>query len=287
MNFLNFNGNNNLKSSLNALEKQNRMPHAIIINGGNLESRNQLASHLAMWAVCSQEEKPCYSCKNCLNAESKSHSDIYFAKGEGKTNIYNKEELNKIIKDSFIKPNQADRKVYILEECDRRFPIISQNAFLKTLEEPPQDVLFIMTCENSNVLLSTILSRATVFTLEREEEINSETLSLAKEIALGIVVSSELELLKATYKLNTRDLSIEVLSYVISLLRDGLAVSVGSTPVTDADTATRLCKKLTKTQYLKLIEITQDAIRKISQNVSLKLISTWLCGEYRRISWQR
>lgn len=287
MNFEKFSGNEALKIALDAIENQNRMPHAVIINGGTEESRNAVAEHLAVWAVCSGENKPCHNCKNCINAEAKNHSDIYFAKGEGKTNIYNKDELKKIIYDSFVKPNQADRKVYILEECDRRFPVISQNTFLKTLEEPPQDVLFIMTCENSNTLLGTILSRATVFSLESESKINVESLELAKEIALGIICPQEYELLKSLGKLTKREVFIETMETVVMLLRDGLAFSVNAEPVTDRETAQKLCKRLTKTQYLKLIEISNDAVKKVSQNVSLKLLSTWLCGEYRRISWQR
>ncbi|MGN1131119.1 MAG: hypothetical protein ACI4Q8_07170 [Ruminococcus sp.] len=288
MNFIGFQGNERLKASLNSIEKQNRMPHVIIINGGTEESRQELSIHLAMWAVCnSNGERPCGECKNCINAKAKAHSDVYFAKGEGKTNIYNKDEINRIIRDASIKPNQADTKVYVLSECDRRFPVISQNVFLKTLEEPPQDVLFILTCENSKVLLSTILSRATVFTLESKTEINQELLDIAKEITLGIISKSEIQLLKATYKLSDRESSLEILSYVVLLLRDGLCVSVGAGADTDEDIAYRLSKKLRKTQYLKLIEITEDAQKKVTQNVSLKLIGTWLCAEYRRITWQR
>lgn len=287
MNFQNFCGNEALKNALIAIENHNRMPHAVIINGGTQENRSAVALHLAKWAVCSGEERPCHSCKNCLNAESKSHSDIYYAKGEGKTNIYSKDELKKIIKDSFVKPNQADRKVYILEECDRRFSVISQNVFLKTLEEPPQDVLFIMTCENSNTLLGTILSRATVFSLETETKIPEETLTLAKEIALAIINPEEIQLLKSLNKLSKREVFIDVMGAVVLILRDGLAFSLNGEPVIDGGTAEKLCKRLTKSQYLKLIEISNNAIKKVSQNVSLKLLSTWLCGEYRRISWQR
>ena len=287
MNFIDFQGNERLKTALNSLEQQNRMPHAIIIQGGTEESRDNLSTHLAMWAVCSGDNKPCGECKNCINAKSKAHSDVYYAKGEGKTNSYSKDEINRIIRDASIKPNQADTKVYILSECDRRFSVISQNVFLKTLEEPPQDVLFILTCENSNVFLSTIFSRATVFTLENQREINKELLEIAKEIALGIISKSEIQLLKATYKLSDRETSLEILSYVVLLLRDGLCVSAGAVPETDEDIAHKLCKKLTKAQYLKLIEITQDAQKKVMQNVSLKLIGTWLCAEYRRITWQR
>ena len=287
MNFDKFSGNEALKKALDAIEKQNRMPHAVIINGSTQESRNAVARHLAVWAVCSGENKPCHNCKNCINAEADNHSDIYFAKGEGKTNIYKKEEIKKIISDSFVKPNEAGRKVYIFEECDKRFPIISQNAFLKTLEEPPQDVLFIMTCENSNTLLDTILSRATVFSLESEYKIDEEKLELAKEITLGIICPQEYELMKSLSKLTKREAFIEAMDIVVMLLRDGLAFSVNAQPVIDQEVPKKLSKRLTKAQYLKLIELSNDASKKVSQNVSLKLLATWLCGEYRRISWQR
>ena len=287
MNFQNFSGNEFLKNSFELIENHNRMPHAVIINGGSQENRRAVALHLAQWAVCSGEEKPCHNCKDCLNAESKSHSDIYFAKGEGKTNIYNKEELKKIVKDSYVKPNQADKKVYIFEECDRRFPVISQNAFLKTLEEPPQDVLFIMTCENSNTLLGTILSRATVFSLDTETKIPEETLLLAKEIALALINPEEIQLLKSLNKLSKREAFIDVMGAVVLILRDGLAFSLNNEPVVDRETAQELSRRLTKLHYIKLIEISNNAINKVSQNVSLKLLATWLCGEYRRILWQR
>lgn len=287
MNFQELQGNEFFKNSLNALETQNRMPHAIIISGGTAENRNALATHLAMWGVCSGENKPCHACKDCINSKSHSHSDIYYAKGEGKTNIFSKKEISNIIKDSYTKPNQANKKVYVFEECDRRFTEISQNAFLKTLEEPPQNVLFIMTCESSKSMLSTILSRSTVFSLKNQQAVDENSLALAKEITQGIIAVKEIDLLVATNKLDKRETAFEALNLVVELLRDGLVASLGNDPIIDKDIAFALCKRLTKVQYLKLIEITQEAAKKVSQNISLKLISTWLCGEYRRISWQR
>ncbi|MBR2279762.1 MAG: hypothetical protein IJ903_02385 [Ruminococcus sp.] len=281
-------GNENLKNQLSRLEEQNRMPHAVIIDGGNEELRLKLAEHLAMWAVCESEgEKPCSSCKGCTLAKAKSHSDIHYAEGEGKTDSYNKKEMSFIVKDAYIKPYIADRKVYILSECDRKLPVISQNIFLKTLEEPPQDVLFIMTCKTSKSLLETIRSRAMTFTLESELGYSDEHLDLSREIALGIVAKSEMDLLKATYKLDERAKALTVLDLVIQLLRDGLAVYVGSEAELDAEIAETLCRKLTKKNYLELIDITKDAQLKITQNVGLKLVSTELCAKYRRALWQR
>lgn len=286
--FPDFIGNEKLKEQLLNLEKQNRMPHAVIIDGGSEELRLSLAEHLAMWAVCeSEEDKPCGECKGCTLAKAKSHSDIHYSKGEGKTEIYNKDEMSFIVKDAYIKPFISNRKVYILSECDRKLPVISQNIFLKTLEEPPQDVLFIMTCKTSKSLLETIRSRAMTFTLESELSYDEEHLELAREIALGITAQTEMELLKATYKLDERAKSLTVLDLVIMLLRDGLSVSLGCEAELDLQCAEALCKKLTKKNYIELIDITKDAQLKITQNVGLKLVSTELCAKYRRALWQR
>lgn len=263
------------------------MPHALIIDGGGEQSRKNLALFLAMWAVCGGKDRPCGQCKNCKNARAQAHSDIYFVKGEGKTDSYSINEVKKVVRDAFIKPNQAQYKVYIFNECDRRFPEASQNVFLKTLEEPPGNVLFIMTCRSGKSLLETIRSRATVFTLESTRNIDQDKLALAREIALGIVSPLEMELLKALYRLDKRDSALETLDLVILILRDGLAIACGSTAETDAETAEKLCRKLTKAQYIRLIEATQSAETKIVRNVGLKLLGTQLCGEYRRIAWQR
>ncbi len=286
--FPELNGNENLKNQLRRLEENNRMPHAVIIDGGSEQLRLLLAEHLAQWAVCESDgEKPCGECRSCTLSKAKSHGDIHYAKGEGKTEIYNKDEMSFIVKDAYIKPYISGRKVYILSECDRKLPVISQNIFLKTLEEPPQDVLFIMTCKTAKSLLETIRSRAVVFTLESELSYDEEYLDLAKELASGITARSEMELLKASNKLDERAKALTVLDLLILLLRDGLSVYVGGEAQLDSQTAETLCKKLTKKNYLELIDIVKDSQLKITQNVGLKLVNTDLCAKCRRALWQR
>ena len=78
MNFLDFNINSLLKEELELLEKQNKLPHAVIINGGNEEERLNTAVFLSMWATCSERsDLPCGKCKSCINARAKNHEDIY------------------------------------------------------------------------------------------------------------------------------------------------------------------------------------------------------------------
>ena len=102
-----------------------------------------------------------------------------------------------------------------------------------------------------------------------------------------MVANSEMELLMATYKLDERAKALSVLDLVILLLRDGLAVYVGAQAELDSETAETLCKKLTKKNYIELIEITKEAQLNITRNVGLKLVSTDLCAKYRRALWQR
>lgn len=163
----------------------------------------------------------------------------------------------------------------------------SLNAFLKTLEEPPQDILFILSAENHKSLPETILSRCTVLTLDSAANITEETKEIATRILLGITDVSELPLLKATAALNSRQTALEVLPVVRSVLCDALSVSVGAEAVYDPQTAAALRQRLTKTKLIRLIDATSDAINKTNRNVNLTLLSTWLCGEYRRISWQK
>ncbi len=263
----------------------NRIPHAVLIEGGSEQLRQEAVRYLASYAVCSCDKRPCGICKNCVKAKNLAHSDIYIPKLSGKTNIISIDAIRDLIKDASIIPNEADTKVFILEEVDKRMSDVVQNAFLKILEEPPLKSLFILTADNAKSMLSTILSRVQVFSIKKEQTRNEETIALAKEIINGIVSISELKLLYATAKLKDRNTFKDVLTEVMEYLRLSLNKSVGID--TDDEHACAIAKKLTKSRIIGLIELTSKAIAKADRNVNMTLLSTWLCGEYRRISWQR
>ena len=283
MNFSQFNFGTSIETQLTAMEQSRRMPHAIVITGGNAQRRQELCRFLSMWAVCSANSKPCTECSACRKAQTGNHTDIYFAKGTGKTNGISVDEIRNISRDSAVVPNEAPRKIYILTDADKRMGAESLNAFLKTLEEPIQDTLFLLTAENTKSMPETILSRCTTLCLEGVPDISEEIKNLAKAIVSGIIDISELPLLKATAALSSRQTALEILPVVRLLLSDALAVSVGAQGVFDSDTAASLCRRLTKTKIIMLIDATSEAINKTNRNVNMTLLSTWLCGEYRRI----
>lgn len=262
-----------------------RMPHAVLIEGSDSELRQQAVRYLSMYAVCSSKKRPCGECKNCQMAKANAHADIYTPKLSGKTNIISVDAIRELIKDASIIPNEADTKVFILPDVDKSMAEISQNAFLKILEEPPQSTLFILTAESSKSMLSTILSRVQVFSLKNENSIDEETDILAQDIINGILDLSEAKLLYATAKLSNRQQYKDVLGVVSEYLRQGLSHAIGTQA--QGDVAQAISKKLTKSRIIALIEATSKAIIRADRNVNMALLCTWLCGEYRRISWQR
>lgn len=262
-----------------------RIPHAVLIEGGNDELRKESADYLARYAVCKESNRPCGVCNGCKKAKIHSHPDIYTPKLSGKTNIINIEAVRELIKDASIIPNEADTKVFILHNVDKCLPEISQNAFLKVLEEPPQSTLFILTAESSKRLLSTILSRVQIFSLNTQNSVDEETNALATDIINGILNPSEARLMYATAKLTNRAQFKEVLSGVSEYLRQGLSCAVGADNLSEQ--AHAIAKKLTKSKIIGLIELTSKAIIRADRNVNMTLLCTWLCGEYRRISWLR
>lgn len=283
MNFSQYEFGDALENQLRSMEKSRRMPHAVMITGGSEDSRKRLCEFLSMWAVCVEDDKPCTQCPSCRKVKNLNHSDVYFAKGKGKTNGILVEEIRNINEDSVIIPNEANLKIYILEDVDKRMAQESMNAFLKTLEEPVQATLFLLTAENTKAVPQTILSRCTVLSLENTSEIKEDIMEAAKSIILGIVDKTELPLLKATSVLTTRKTAFDILSAVRLIMSDALSLSVGARAIADEETAKALSARLTKNKIIMLIDTTTEAINKFNRNVGSGLVSTWLCSEYRRI----
>lgn len=275
----------NIRGIFSTLVDSGRIPHAVLIEGGDEGARTEAVKFLSKYAVCKSDNRPCEICSACKKAENLAHSDIYTPALSGKTQSISINAIRDLIKDASIIPNEADNKVFILYDVDKKMSEIVQNAFLKILEEPPLASLFILTAENSKALLQTILSRVQVFSLKNENTIDEEIDTLAKEIVKGIISPSELSLLYATAKLMDRNKFKETLKTVSEYLRLGLNKSVGVD--INNDTAVALAKKLTKSRIINLIELTSKALIKADRNVNMTLLTTWLCGEYRRISWQR
>lgn len=158
MNFDNFVGNEKLKDRLSQMLQSKSVPQAMVFEGKQGLGKRTLVSQFVRALLCQSKDKPCGICPACAKTKNLAHPDITVIDGND-SNALAVDAIREIRSDSFIKPNEADYKVYLFFNADSMNEQ-SQNAILKVLEEPAPYCVFIFTCENRSSLLPTVLSRS-------------------------------------------------------------------------------------------------------------------------------
>lgn len=157
-------GNHRVLEAVENFIKSSHLPHAIIIDGDEGTGRHTLAHFIANSAVCTNENPPCGKCRNCELFANRNHPDIEIFAPDEKKKSLSVEQIRQIKRNAFVKPHLGGKKVFLIEKAEN-LSEISQNALLKIIEDPPQNILFIFICESAGKLLNTIISRCVIFTL--------------------------------------------------------------------------------------------------------------------------
>lgn len=141
--------------------QENKNNHAYIFCGEEGLKRHVCAELLAAALVCKNiPQAPCSLCSECIKAKAKTHPDISYIKAPKDKKTIGVDQMRALADDCFIKPFSTGHKVYILEGDIMTEQ--AQNAFLKTLEEPPEYAVFIIISSDITNLLDTVISRSTV-----------------------------------------------------------------------------------------------------------------------------
>lgn len=159
-----FCGNREIVNSVGRMIDSGRIPHAFIIEGADGLGKSTFARIIARGAMCKCVHPLDGECPHCRKLKGNIHPDLIYVKGSGKTNAISIDAVRSMRKDSHTAPNEADKRVFVLEDCDNMQPP-AQNAFLKIFEEAPPHIIFIITCKSAMNLLTTIRSRGQVITL--------------------------------------------------------------------------------------------------------------------------
>ena len=163
--FENILGQPQVREFLRATVASGRVSHAYLFCGPAGSNKTLAALAFAQGILCPKGPKGprggnCGACDTCGRIMRKKHPDVRMFEPEGAAG-YLVEQVRGIVADTALAPIQADRKVYILDRVDL-LGVQAANAFLKTLEEPPADVVLILLARTRESVLPTIVSRCQV-----------------------------------------------------------------------------------------------------------------------------
>ncbi len=278
-------GDTEVSAQLSGLIASRRLPHAVVLESKDRTLAKNTATEIAKAFVCSDESvRPCCRCSNCLKVEEGIHPDLYTVNITDKKQAVGVGEIRTMISDCYVKPNEAQSKVYFIFD---KMTVEAQNALLKILEEPPRNVQFIITTESSTILLQTVLSRSTVFkignrTPDEKDPKNEKAKEIAVEIASAIPKNIELPLLIATGKLvpdkAVAQKVLEKLSEFLSMALEEKYFPNAASP----SYITEMSRTLRKRSLVKLLDVIAEAQEMLSRNCNMNLLATWLCANIRQ-----
>ena len=242
-NILNISKNKNVGINIKIIKemiKSDKIPGAFIFDGGQDEAKTLISNILAKTIVCQNTEhkkksgEPCGICGSCIKAEKGIHPDIIISKAGGDGALsFHIDKVRDIISGLYLSPNESETKVYIIEEMQNMTPQ-GQNALLKSIEEPPPFVVFIITVNSSDLILETVKSRAVKFNMDftDKNDKNKKNSAIYEDLILDILTENP-DKLSIYQKLLSKGLEksdkTEILnfySYLENALRDILMAKI-------------------------------------------------------------
>jgi DNA polymerase-3 subunit gamma/tau len=181
--------------SNSVLKKQ--IGHAYLLTGTRGVGKTTIARIFAKAIRCEDltaSGNPCLNCNSCISVDSGNSLDYIEIDGASNTGVDN---IRDLIDNAQYLPTSGDHKVYVIDEV-HMLSVNAFNALLKTLEEPPEHVVFIFATTDPHKLLGTVLSRVQRFDFKsvsipklvshvemiaKAEEIEFESQDLIKELA--------------------------------------------------------------------------------------------------------
>lgn len=179
-------GQKHISIPLQRAIEQDRLAHAYLFSGPRGTGKTSMAKILAKAVNCEHLEggNPCNSCEICREINAGASLDVYEIDAASNRGI---EEIRALKESVRTLPAACRKKVYIIDEV-HMLTKEAFNALLKTLEEPPSHVLFILATTEPEKIPLTILSRCQRYEFHRisVEDIKQHLLYIAKESGMPL-----------------------------------------------------------------------------------------------------
>ncbi|OGK16367.1 DNA polymerase III, subunit gamma and tau [Candidatus Roizmanbacteria bacterium RIFCSPHIGHO2_01_FULL_39_12c] len=171
--------NQKVKEIVKKILESKKIPHALLFIGQKGTGKTSTARIISKALNCSssKDTEPCNKCKNCLAVDSFSSPDIIELDAASNRGI---EDIKNLIRESNFYPMNNRYRIFIIDEA-QMITSDAFNALLKTLEEPPESVIFILATTNPEKIPKTIQSRCSVINFAKAKK--TEIISMLKKIA--------------------------------------------------------------------------------------------------------
>ena len=273
------------KKSITTVLSQNRLSHAVIIEGADADLTFAAAKEIAAYLQCTSTQRPCWVCSICVKCEGEAHPDIHFIKRKTGSPLIKVDEIRELKKLATVLPNDSEKSIFIIEDA-QNMNVQAQNALLKIFEEPAKHVCFILTCRTKSPLLDTIISRATCYYIGEEsrneqEKQSSQSEALASELMDIYVSSNEFEFLKKTAVFQKdKQLFKSVLEGVLPIIRDAMILKSGGTETISShkECAQKMSNALTQRKIIDILNAVKLMIEQAENYANHNLLTTRFCS---------
>lgn len=155
-------GHKQIKQTLKNSIQRDRVAHAYLFMGPPGVGKQAAAQAFARVLLCEEPQngEVCGECRSCRQLEGENHPDLHLLQPSGAS--LKIEQIRELQKQVQYKPYQAKRQVFVIEQVEAMTQEAA-NCFLKTLEEPSGQTVFILLSDQPYALLPTILSRCQQF----------------------------------------------------------------------------------------------------------------------------
>lgn len=170
-----------VRDKLKSIVKSGNIPHAFLFSGPKGTGKTSAARILAKIINCEnlgKDGEPCNECSQCISIMKGNNIDVIEMDAASNRGI---DDIRSLKEGIYLTPSAAKKKVYVIDEA-HMLTLEAANAFLKTLEEPPDHVYFILATTNPEKLPATVISRLTRvnFTKATAEDIKRQLTRVSK-----------------------------------------------------------------------------------------------------------
>lgn len=148
-------GHQRILEMLGRMIERDALHHGLCFHGPNGIGKRLTAQEVARAMVC-ENRTGCGSCRHCTKFDHGNHPDYREIAPQG--NDIKVDQVRDIAENLHYRPFEASARIVVIDQAERMREEAA-NAFLKSLEEPPDYVYFILVCADLKALLPTILSR--------------------------------------------------------------------------------------------------------------------------------